>query len=414
MIGDLEKRDAIKFETYSTAPKVSKLCNILNRDEGKVNILRHLIELIIILMISNLSIGIFRFWNNTIRKILAIKEINVAFFALCVQMTTTEVLPLCSLVESYCTNKITFYHNENSQKQQQIRKERIGKLKRLEDFNIKFFMVLMGFSVFMPWLQSVYVILIHNNYDDIQEIPFVLFSYYPEKYKSVTLHAIVQTGYGVFLIINELQMYCIFTAMYMASQTLTDEFDLLVTCLEEIDDNIRDYDLVVKNVKDNVNVVKYHRSSYENKLQTFLSKLVDHHSSLYSNVEVMNRRISSLCFATINAFTFQLFTCVMCAIEIENFATRIKYVFFIIFIAFLMILCASIGQNISDKGEEVRNALCNCSWVDKPEWFKKSILIMLIRSSKPLVIMPFGLYVLDLKRFAVILNGIYSYFNVIY
>ncbi|RZF42614.1 hypothetical protein LSTR_LSTR001409 [Laodelphax striatellus] len=410
---NLKKRDATKFETYSTAPKVSKLCHILNRGEGEVNILRRLIEVIIILMMFNLSIGIFRFWNDTIKKILAIKEINVAFFALCVQMTTTEVLPLCALVESYCTNNIIFYYNENSEKQQKIRKERRVKLKRLEDVNIKFFMTLMGFSVLMPWLQSVYIVLKRNNYGDIQELPFVLFSYYPEQYKSITLHAIIQTGYGVFLIINELQMYCIFTAMYMASQTLTDEFDLLVTCLEEIDANIRDYDLVRKHLKGDVDNVK-HQSAYENKLQTFLSKIVDHHSSLYSNVEVMNRRISSLCFATINAFTFQLFTCVMCAIEMENLATRVKYVFFIFFVGSLMILCASIGQNISDKGEEVRNALCNCSWVDKPEWFKKSILIMLIRSSKPLVIMPFGLYVLDLKRLAVILNGIYSYFNVIY
>ncbi|XP_039293119.1 uncharacterized protein LOC111056235 isoform X2 [Nilaparvata lugens] len=375
--------------------------------------LKYLTDVFILYSVINLSCAILHFWDNKEKKMFAVKELNVSFYAICLRMTTKEVLPLCDLVESFCADKFTFYRNDRSEKQRKIRNERIGRLQNLDKMNIRYTVILIFFSVVVPWLQSCYTVFISENYDDIQDLQHVLFSYYPDQYKSLEMHFIVQAFTGIFLIVEELQMYCIFTAVYMASYTMADEFDLLFTCLEEIDQNIRDFSHVKRNMKLDFNYERFN-STYENQLFVFLTKIIDHHSSLYSNVELLNKRIGTLCLGTINAWTFQLFVLIMFVYDNKDTATRIKFVFLALAIIVLMIMCASIGQTISTKGEKLRRAIWDCSWVDKPEWFKKSILMMMTRSTRPLEIRPFGLYVLDLRRFAVILNGMYSYFNVVY
>ncbi|RZF42613.1 hypothetical protein LSTR_LSTR001408 [Laodelphax striatellus] len=399
-------------ERFLIIRNVVNMTNYLNSSEYYV-FLRYLTDVVIVYNVINLSFAISHFWNDNHKKLLAVKELNVSFYAVCLRMTTKEVLPLCELVESFCADKITFYLNDRSEKQKKIRDARIGRLKNLDKMNIRYTVVLIFFSVIVPLLQSVYTVFISGKYYDIQDLQPILFSYYPEDYKSLKMHFTVQAFIGIFLIVEELQMYCIFTAVYMASYTLTDEFDLLFTCLEEIDQNIRDFSHVKRSIKLDTTYERY-KSTYENQLFVFLAKIVDHHSSIYSNVELLSRRIGSLCLGTINAWTFQLFVCVMLVYINKDTATRIKFVFLALAIVVLMIMCASIGQTISDKGEKLRKTLWECSWVDKPEWFKKAILVMMKRSTRPLEIRPFGLYVLDLRRFAVILNGMYSYFNVVY
>ncbi|XP_075221382.1 odorant receptor Or2-like isoform X2 [Lycorma delicatula] len=71
------------------------------------------------------------------------------------------------------------------------------------------------------------------------------------------------------------------------------------------------------------------------------------------------------------------------------------------------------GEKVITEGETLRNALYEFSWVDKPEWLKKSLLIIMGQSNRPVEIKPFRLHVLNLKNFAMAINAAYSYYNLL-
>lgn len=49
--------------------------------------------------------------------------------------------------------------------------------------------------------------------------------------------------------------------------------------------------------------------------------------------------------------------------------------------------------------EKLRNALAEFNWINKPKWFQKAHLILMIRSKRTLEIKPFGLYTLNYDNF---------------
>ncbi|XP_075236432.1 odorant receptor 43a-like [Lycorma delicatula] len=71
------------------------------------------------------------------------------------------------------------------------------------------------------------------------------------------------------------------------------------------------------------------------------------------------------------------------------------------------------GQKIINESDELRRAMGECPWLDKPLWFKKMLLLMMTKAQATLQIKPFGLYVVCLNNFVGILNGAYSYFNLL-
>ncbi|XP_075235889.1 uncharacterized protein LOC142333006 isoform X2 [Lycorma delicatula] len=81
-------------------------------------------------------------------------------------------------------------------------------------------------------------------------------------------------------------------------------------------------------------------------------------------------------------------------------------------------LCLSIGYACLSvyslvKWENLRNVLYDCQWINKPTWFKKMLLIMMTQNNKKIEIKPFGITALNLNNFAVSINAVYTYFNVL-
>ncbi|XP_075217542.1 uncharacterized protein LOC142322390 isoform X2 [Lycorma delicatula] len=64
-------------------------------------------------------------------------------------------------------------------------------------------------------------------------------------------------------------------------------------------------------------------------------------------------------------------------------------------------------------GENLRMMFWNCSWVAKPVWFKKSLLIMMTVAEKQLIVKPFGLYNLNLQNYSKVLNSAFSFYNLL-
>ncbi|XP_075233299.1 odorant receptor 67a-like isoform X2 [Lycorma delicatula] len=87
------------------------------------------------------------------------------------------------------------------------------------------------------------------------------------------------------------------------------------------------------------------------------------------------------------------------AIETNNTFMSIGFLCSAVFESLLLYAYCIHGQRLIDEYDELRRSLAECSWVDKPQWFKKMLLIMMTRSNAPVCIKPFGIYIINLENF---------------
>ncbi|XP_039290231.1 uncharacterized protein LOC120352661 isoform X2 [Nilaparvata lugens] len=80
----------------------------------------------------------------------------------------------------------------------------------------------------------------------------------------------------------------------------------------------------------------------------------------------------------------------------------------------LMLLCYYSGQRISNQNEILRRCLANLPWMDKPQWFKQSMLIMMARATVDIEINPYGVFVLNLNSFKDLMKAAFSFGNILY
>ncbi|XP_075235689.1 odorant receptor 43a-like [Lycorma delicatula] len=71
------------------------------------------------------------------------------------------------------------------------------------------------------------------------------------------------------------------------------------------------------------------------------------------------------------------------------------------------------GELIVTEWENLRNALYEYRWINKPKWFKKMLLIIMTQNNKKIEIKPGGIMILNLRNFAASVNAVYSYYNLL-
>ncbi|XP_075232272.1 uncharacterized protein LOC142330712 [Lycorma delicatula] len=74
------------------------------------------------------------------------------------------------------------------------------------------------------------------------------------------------------------------------------------------------------------------------------------------------------------------------------------------------VVCFS-GQGLINESENLKRQLEWFPWTDSPQWFKKSILIMITCAKKPLQLKPSSLYVLNANNLMTVIQAAYSYLN---
>lgn len=62
------------------------------------------------------------------------------------------------------------------------------------------------------------------------------------------------------------------------------------------------------------------------------------------------------------------------------------------------------GQQLINESELLYTDFAECSWLNKPQWFKKNLAIILIRAKYPLKIMPLQLYTLNFNNMTTVSN----------
>ncbi|XP_039283635.1 odorant receptor 43a-like isoform X2 [Nilaparvata lugens] len=146
-------------------------------------------------------------------------------------------------------------------------------------------------------------------------------------------------------------------------------------------------------------------------LKFHASALVKSHVDLANDIKSLNKCINGLAVGYMNVMALQICMYLFCLLEFDDIVTRLKYAFCILFVIMVMSVCTSFGQRIINAGDILSWELYNCPWLEMPNWFKRSLLLMMTRSMRKMELKPYGLYVLDLRCLTSIVNATYSYFN---
>ncbi|XP_039286398.1 uncharacterized protein LOC120351843 [Nilaparvata lugens] len=80
----------------------------------------------------------------------------------------------------------------------------------------------------------------------------------------------------------------------------------------------------------------------------------------------------------------------------------------------LLLLVYYIGQRVTNQNDLFRRGLAKLQWIGKPIWFKRTLLIMMIKANTDIEIKPYSLYVLNLTSYKDIMKAAFTYGNIMY
>ncbi|XP_039285594.1 uncharacterized protein LOC120351690 isoform X2 [Nilaparvata lugens] len=78
------------------------------------------------------------------------------------------------------------------------------------------------------------------------------------------------------------------------------------------------------------------------------------------------------------------------------------------------LLCYNSGQQICNQNEIFRRHVAELPWINKPKWFKQSMLIMMNRANVDTEIKPYGIFVVNLTTYKDFMKATFSFGNILY
>ncbi|XP_022200678.2 odorant receptor 43a-like [Nilaparvata lugens] len=242
-----------------------------------------------------------------------------------------------------------------------------------------------------------------------QHVPFVVYVYVPERFRTIpgylTAQLLAFTWYGLVS-----YMWGVSYKVYLcAIRCVETEMQLLCQSLEEIgmmsgsgNESVLVYKSDTEKVQGNEDV----------KLRQFFSSIIQHHQHILRLVSLLSKHLRLVIVTFINIYGLQTCLYMIFLLKMKETGIRMKYAMIYCVILVIMYSCTKSGQDIKNKGEKIRMSFYECAWVNKPQWMKRSLLVMMSKSVEPIELKPFGLYVLDLNCMANILKATYTYFNI--
>ncbi|XP_039292123.1 uncharacterized protein LOC120353249 [Nilaparvata lugens] len=101
-------------------------------------------------------------------------------------------------------------------------------------------------------------------------------------------------------------------------------------------------------------------------------------------------------------------------LKADNIMTSINYGMSSFLINLTILFPYHTGQRIADQNDILRQQLSNLPWIDKPQWFKKILTIIMIRANVDIVIKPFGVHYLNHVSFKNMIRVSFSFGNFLY
>ncbi|RZF44349.1 hypothetical protein LSTR_LSTR010078 [Laodelphax striatellus] len=256
--------------------------------------------------------------------------------------------------------------------------------------------------------------------EPVENLP-LLFKYY----NPLTLTLDVRTIFE-YLLITFLQLCFVFYSAILA--TVIHQMQMLSLYHMRVEMrlfhlNVKEIDLYCEKMRrvqenggnegmDGGNMEGEDGKSMEEELRIMVRKLVMHHQTIFRKVKDLNDGFK------FRLFYFNAYICLQICLGIFIFMKgelllKIKYGMILITITIVEFLFIENGQKLQDEGEDLRTALYNCSWRDKPRWFISTLKILMTRNNKLPKIVLSNVFTLNHNNMTVVMRGAYSYFNLL-
>ncbi|XP_039440542.1 odorant receptor 4-like [Culex pipiens pallens] len=139
---------------------------------------------------------------------------------------------------------------------------------------------------------------------------------------------------------------------------------------------------------------------------------VEKHQRLHKYKEAVDGIFSfTLCY---NFFVSSIIICIQgFMITAASGYTLIKFALFLAsFLVELFLLCFY-GQDVSESSSQVAQAAYNCSWYNESKMFRQLILQIIMKAQRPLVLMAWKFWPVNIMTFSSILSASWSYFTLL-
>ncbi|XP_022197362.1 uncharacterized protein LOC111054616 isoform X2 [Nilaparvata lugens] len=352
---------------------------------------------VLLIIQIDLIVNLYTEWRDPISRLLTLKEFLLSWNGLLGYMASKESKKLLKYVREHLERFQIDKKSSNEVKE--LFKERDAKVLKYN----RIVSILLTYTLhitcgMVPYLMILISLLkSHLNGENFKNLPQILHLYFPKAFDtSLVFQLVYQTSVYVWYGLLLYYWTILAKGVYFSFTCLNTEMKLFCHKMERIDE---------------VNNHLTNEDENEKNLRIYLRNIVCEHQSICRNIEHFGKISSKPLFGIINLYGSQICIYLAFITLIEDIHIKLRYITrYLITFAFVY-FSASNGQNITDLGRKLRLSLFECSWVDKPAWFRKTLLFMNIRASKDMSVKPFGLYVLDIGCIVTVCKGTYTYLN---
>ncbi|XP_044729500.1 odorant receptor 4-like [Chrysoperla carnea] len=158
----------------------------------------------------------------------------------------------------------------------------------------------------------------------------------------------------------------------------------------------------------------YDSPEVEQKMTEGLKKCIIHHQTVIEMTKSVDNIIRFLLFGQFFASMFILCTSLL-SLSINKVGSMpfVNEVSYLLAVLFQLFVYCWFGNGITEQSSSVLQALYECNWFSSPTSFKRSLLIMMNRTQRPLRL-NIGIFApLTIQTYVTVLRGSYSYFAVL-
>ncbi|XP_022195496.2 uncharacterized protein LOC111052972 [Nilaparvata lugens] len=252
---------------------------------------------------------------------------------------------------------------------------------------------------------------------DVTELSLPISFWYPEKYANLFVYSALSALQMFYVYLFAGYVYCDLTSSFMALKITIYDLKFLCLTVEEWDKKVKDVEGGMKIREDEGG--KYVQENKEGNgddtslIRSNIVSVIKLHDMICRRSSSMNRDFEMIYTIYNNTICFQICVCLYMSAKMDDLILKAQNILHIIPLAGILFVYCFYSQEILNEGEKFKAKLWESSFVDKPKWYRSSMLIIMIRNAKELEMKPFGVYALNLRTFSVVMKAAYSYFNML-
>ncbi|RZF48780.1 hypothetical protein LSTR_LSTR008129 [Laodelphax striatellus] len=367
--------------------------------------------LLTMIFILGTMIDIFRMGEDEFEeKIFRFKSINILISGLTFPLVDRDTYRLITMIDDRDSSDLGI---KLSKAQKSFQTEMDSKLDKINNQMYVVSVVIYTLLIFGPLLSAIILIstrFLSNAqvYITFEDLSLPINFWYPAEFENSFTYIFLYALQTFYMYHFSGYMYCTVAAGLMALKKAINEMKLLCLIVEDWDKE----KITERKMEETINLKMEINIAAD--IRERLINVVKLHDSICRKVSSLNSSLEKMYTVFNNTICFQICICLYSSSKMDDLVLKIEHLMLMIPLSLITFLYCSIAQNLLNEGEKFRELLYwGSSFVDKPKWFRTSLLLIMTRTSKELEIRPYGFYVLNLRTFSMVLNAAYSYFNML-